>query len=83
MIDGATLVLPLAEVIDIGAERARLAKEVKRLETEIEKIDKKLGNAAFIDRAPAEVVEENRERRAEFETSRSKLAEAAARLAAV
>jgi valyl-tRNA synthetase len=83
VIDGATLILPLAEVIDIGAERARLAKEVKRLETEIEKIDRKLGNAAFIDRAPAEVVEENRERRAEFETSRTKLAEAAARLAAV
>ena len=83
VIDGATLILPLAEVIDIGAERARLAKELKKLETEIEKIDKKLGNTAFIDRAPAEVVEENRERRAEFETSRTKLAEAAARLAAV
>ncbi|MCP5365967.1 MAG: valine--tRNA ligase [Hyphomicrobiales bacterium] len=83
VLDEATVVLPIAEVIDIGAEKARLEKEVARLDGEVAKHDKKLANANFTDRAPPEVVETERERRAEAAQARDKLAEALARLAAI
>jgi valyl-tRNA synthetase len=55
--------LPLAGIVDLAAERDRLVKERDAERKEIERIDRKLGNADFISRAPEEVVEENRERR--------------------
>jgi len=61
-----TIILPLAGTIDIAVEKARLDKEAKRLDGEIEKVDKKLGNAQFLERAPEEVVTELRERRAGY-----------------
>ena len=72
-LDEATLVLPLAGVVDLAAERARLDKERRRVSGEIEKIDKKLGNEQFIARAPEEVVAEQRERRAEHLAARAKI----------
>ena len=83
MVAGATFALPVAEFIDLAAERARLAKEVGSLTGEIAKISGKLGNADFVARAPEEVVEENRERLSEAQTAKSKLEEALARLTAV
>jgi valyl-tRNA synthetase len=62
VLEEATVVLPLAGVIDIGAERARLAKERDKARGEARKIVQKLDNADFVKRAPQEVVEENRER---------------------
>jgi valyl-tRNA synthetase len=62
-----TAALPLAGVIDMGAERARLNREIEKMVAEIRKIDGKLENTNFLAKAPPEVVEENRERRAEFE----------------
>jgi valyl-tRNA synthetase len=59
-----TIVLPLADVIDLEAERARLAKELARARQETEKIGRRLANPDFIARAPAEVIEEIRERQA-------------------
>ena len=81
VVDGTTYILPLGEVIDIAKERERLAKELVKLDGEIGKIEKKLGNENFISRAPADVVEEQRVRRAGFEQSRDKLSEALGRLA--
>ena len=78
----ATIVLPLADVIDLEQERARLQKEIDRADGEIAKIDKKLSNRGFIAKAPSDVVEENRERREEAEQARAKLAEALKRLEA-
>ena len=63
LVRGAVAALPLAGVIDVGSERARLAKEIAKEEKEVAKVDSKLGNADFIARAPEDVVEENRERR--------------------
>ncbi|WP_374470092.1 valine--tRNA ligase [Phenylobacterium sp.] len=83
VVDGATLALPVAEFIDLAAERARLSKEVASLSADIEKTAKKLGNPDFVARAPEEVVEENRERLAEAETAKAKLEGALARLTAV
>ena len=76
----ATLGLSLADVIDLDAERARLEKEIAKQTTEITKIDKKLANAAFLAKAPEEVVAENRERRADAEGVRDKLQSALDRL---
>jgi len=78
----ATIVLPLADVIDLDREKARLRKEIDRADGEIAKIDKKLSNRGFVAKAPSEVVEENRERREEAEQARARLAEALKRLEA-
>jgi len=83
VVDGATLALPVAEFIDLAAERARLAKEVATLGSDIERTAKKLDNADFVARAPEEVVEENRERLADAQDAKAKLEGALARLQAV
>jgi valyl-tRNA synthetase len=83
VLDEATIVLPIAEVIDVEAERARLDKEIARLDGEITRFDRKLANEKFIAKAPAEVVETERERRAEAMSAREKLDEAARRLASL
>ena len=76
----ATYVLPLSGVIDIGVEKARLTKEVGRLDGEVAQIDKKLSNAQFVAKAPEEVIEEQRSRRADAVDRRRRIAEALARL---
>jgi valyl-tRNA synthetase len=82
VLDEATYALPVGDVIDLKAEAARLQKEIKKLEDEIAKIDAKLGNANFVARAPEEVVEEQRERRAQAEQTRARLSAALKRLGA-
>ena len=76
----ATYALPVGDVIDLKAESARLQKEIKKLADEVAKIDAKLGNAAFVSRAPEEVVEEQRERRTQAEQTRIRLSAALERL---
>jgi valyl-tRNA synthetase len=83
VVDGATLALPVAEFIDLTAERARLTKEIATLASDIERSAKKLGNADFVARAPEEVVEENRERLAEAQATKAKLEAALERLTQV
>jgi valyl-tRNA synthetase len=77
-----TVALPLAGVIDMAAERTRLEREFDKTQAEIGKIDSKLGNAQFVAKAPPEVVEENRERRAAFEATARKLKAALQRVEA-
>jgi valyl-tRNA synthetase len=77
----ATIALPLGDFIDITAERARLQKEIAREEKDGAKLDAKLANPDFIERAPEEVVEENRERRAEAVARIAKMRAALERLA--
>ncbi|MCE9649343.1 MAG: valine--tRNA ligase [Parvibaculum sp.] len=73
VLDEATVLLPIADVVDLKAETARLAKELGKLEGEIGKIDAKLGNEKFIASAPEQVVEEQRERKADAEAAKAKL----------
>jgi valyl-tRNA synthetase len=77
-----TAALPLEGIIDMSAERARLAKEIGRAEGDIAKIDAKLTNAQFVAKAPADVVEENRERRSELAALAKRLKTALARIGA-
>jgi valyl-tRNA synthetase len=72
--------LPLGDVIDLAKERARLEKELARAKSEVSKIDAKLGNAEFAARAPEEIIEEQKQRRADAETLSQRLTEAVARL---
>jgi valyl-tRNA synthetase len=73
VLNGATVALPLEGVVDLPAESARLAKEIGKLEGEIVKMDQKLGNASFVEKAPEEVVDELRERREDAAASSAKL----------
>ncbi len=72
--------LALEVKIDVQAEQARLAKEIARLRGEIAKAESKLANASFVDRAPAAVVAQERERVAEFSRTLQRLEDQAARL---
>ena len=83
VLDEATVVLPLAGVIDVAGERARLEKEIAKLDGEIGKIDQKLANQNFLAKAPAAVVEEQRQRRTDTAAARAKVDEALGRLAAL
>jgi valyl-tRNA synthetase len=78
----ATLSLSLGGVVDLGAETERLEKELQRIAKEIAKINAKLGNAQFIEKAPEEVVEEQRERRLDMVSLRDKTEAALRRLSA-
>ncbi len=82
VVDEATAVLPIANLIDVAAERVRLEKEVTRLAAEIGKMDQKLGNPSFVERAPEEVVDELRERKRDADVARGKLEDALKMLAA-
>jgi valyl-tRNA synthetase len=73
--------LMLHKEVDPAAERTRLAKEAARVDGEIAKAKAKLGNASFVERAPANVVEQERKRLADFEASLLKLREQLGKLA--
>ncbi|MEB0138260.1 MULTISPECIES: valine--tRNA ligase [unclassified Undibacterium] len=74
--------LMLKVEIDVAAERERLGKEITRLDNEISKAATKLGNESFVARAPAAVVEQEKERMANFSATLVKLREQYAKLAA-
>ena len=80
IVRGVVAALPLEGVIDIGAERTRLTKELGKQQGEGKKIEGKLGNADFVARAPEEVVEENRDRLAEIHSQIEKIKAALERL---
>jgi valyl-tRNA synthetase len=65
--------VPLAGVIDVGVETARVDKELGKVDADLRLIDGKLSNPNFVARAPAEVVEKDRARAEELRTTRQKL----------
>ncbi|MGI4960049.1 MAG: class I tRNA ligase family protein, partial [Janthinobacterium lividum] len=80
VVDETTLILPLAGIIDLDAERARLQKDRARAIDEAGKVERKLANADFVARAKPEVVEENRERLNAFQQETERLDAALRRL---
>ncbi len=81
VVDGATVALPLGDVLDFDTERQRLAREIAKVDEEIKKMTAKLANEKFTSRAPVHVVEEQRARKTEAEETRSKLTSALERFA--
>ncbi|MDD9900578.1 MAG: valine--tRNA ligase [Alphaproteobacteria bacterium] len=82
VVEEATIILPIADVVDIAQERARLQKEIEKAEASIAKIDKMLNNPGFLAKAPEEVVEEQKEAKAEAETRIAKLSQALSQIEA-
>jgi valyl-tRNA synthetase len=80
VVRGEVVALQLKGIIDLAAERARLAKEMAKADADIARVDAKLGNANFVARAPEEVVEEEKEKREEAQARKAKIAEALERL---
>jgi valyl-tRNA synthetase len=77
------LILLLGGIVDLAQEKARLAREIGRLDTEVRKFAAKLANPNFIAKARPEIVEEQRGREADAARDRERLKAAYARLAAV
>ncbi|OOG66126.1 valine--tRNA ligase [Rhodanobacter sp. B04] len=74
------VMIPLAGLIDLDAEKTRLAKEISRIEIEIKKCEGKLGNANFVANAPAEVVTQEHQRITDWNTTLTALREQAQKL---
>lgn len=83
VVGSLTLVLPLADVIDVEQERARLTKEIAKHDDEIAKTNKKLNNPGFVAKAPPEVVDENRARVQAAEDAKAKVLDALKRIESV
>ena len=60
--DGGTIYLPLGELVDLSKERERLTREIENAERECERVRQKLGNEEFTARAPARIVEAEKEK---------------------
>jgi valyl-tRNA synthetase len=78
VVDDLRLLLKIE--VDVAAERERLSREIERLENEIRKANGKLGNVSFVERAPAAVVAQEKERLAGFDATLSKVREQLGRL---
>ncbi|MGE0750868.1 MAG: valine--tRNA ligase [Variibacter sp.] len=80
VVRGEVAALPLAGVIDLDAERGRLQKEMAKVASDIARVDAKLGNDDFLKRAPEDVIEGEREKRADAQARYEKIVEALERL---
>ncbi len=69
------ILVPMAGLIDVDAELARLDREIDKISVEVKKLSGKLSNAKFVDNAPVEVVAKERQKLEEFEGSVSQLQE--------
>ncbi|NQV99410.1 MAG: class I tRNA ligase family protein, partial [Rhodospirillales bacterium] len=81
VIDEATIILPIAEAIDLTEEKSRLDKEIAKQDSEIDRFEKKLANQKFVANAPDEVVATERQKLADAQATKVKLQEARERLA--
>ena len=79
----ATIALPLEGVIDFGAEKERISKDIDKLDGELFRLDKKLGNEKFVANAPEAVVAEQRAKQTDYSEQKAKLVEALERLDAM
>ena len=74
------ILVPMKGLIDVDAERERLGKQVSRIEADLAKTSGKLGNDNFVNNAPADVVQKERDRAEDFERQLRQLDEQVARL---
>ncbi|HEY2494053.1 MAG TPA: valine--tRNA ligase [Paenibacillus sp.] len=73
VVTGVEIYLPLAGLINIDEEIVRLEKEVQLLDSEVDRVEKKLSNQGFVSKAPAKVIEEERAKQADYSDKRSKV----------
>jgi valyl-tRNA synthetase len=73
IVSGAELYLPLAGLLDIAQEISRLEKELQHLNSEVERVEKKLSNQGFVAKAPAKVIEEEKAKQADYSDKRAKV----------
>ncbi len=73
VVGGSEIFVPLEGLIDLDVERGRLDKEIARLQQVIEATDRKLSNPSFVERAPKDVVDREREKLASFRATVEKL----------
>ncbi len=73
VVSGAEVFLPLAGLIDISQEIERLKKELSVLDAEVERVEKKLANESFVQKAPAKVVEEEKAKQKDYMDKRDKV----------
>jgi valyl-tRNA synthetase len=73
VVKGCEIFIPLEGLIDLEVEKARLNKEIKRLEGMLIGVNKKLSNEKFVNNAPDEVVEKEKAKKADWENSLTKL----------
>ena len=70
VLTGAEVYVPLQDLVNLDDEIARLEKEAKRLDSEVERANKKLANEGFVKNAPEKVVQEQRDKLADYQTKR-------------
>lgn len=75
VVEGGEYILSLEGLVDLAAERSRLEKELAKQSQELEKLNGLLGNPNFVERAPADVLEQNRARVAELNENVGKISE--------
>ena len=80
LVRGEVAALPLKGIIDVAAEKARLEKEIAKVDADIKRVDAKLGNPEFVRKAPEEIIDGEKEKREEAEGRRAKILEALERL---
>ncbi len=76
----ATVYIPLGELIDFNKERERLNKEKEKILSEIDRVDKKLGNEGFVAKAPAQLIEAEKAKREKYKEQLAAVEEAIAKL---
>jgi valyl-tRNA synthetase len=81
VVDEATIMLPIADIIDLDAERTRLQKAIDKVEQDIKTVEQKLDNKKFVDNAPVEIIDEHKQRKVDALETRSKLSQALEQLA--
>ncbi len=80
LVRGEVASLPLKGVIDLSAEKARLDKEIGKVDADIKRVDAKLSNEKFVANAPEELVEEEKEKREAAVERKTQILEALERL---
>jgi valyl-tRNA synthetase len=80
LVRGEVAALPLKGVIDLAAEKLRLAKEITKADADIKRVDAKLSNEKFVANAPEDIVEEEKEKREAAVARKEKILEALERL---
>ncbi|WP_420797802.1 valine--tRNA ligase [Pasteurella atlantica] len=73
LVGNTEVLVPMADFINKDAELARLNKEIEKYHNEISRIEKKLGNEAFVAKAPAQVIEKEKAKMADYQTGLEKL----------